>query len=522
MELEKKNIHRNRQSARVTTQLVLDDDVNVPDMKPDAIRIISQKANLNMEQKKVLSGRIVISGKMYFRVLYGTNEEDRKVQVLQGSIPFEETLMAEGVEERDEVDLRFLVDELQVGLINSRKISIKAVVTLIGEATSLCAEEVAVDIYPYPQVYTKKEPLKVLQLLADKKDIFRIKEEINLDNNYPNIYQILWYDMVPVRVSFKTGDDKLFLQGEIQAFILYQGEDENHSLQWMTKTFPLKGEMDCPGASELAIPDIRWQLSQQEAVPVQDFDGEERIIHLEGVLDFHLLMYEEEQIPVLKDAYSTAKTLTLEKAPVECEQLLLNNYVVVKKNQPFSQSENKGNILQTCHGQGKVRVEQVRQVEGGLEVEGTATVEVLYITAEDEVPMDSMTEKIPFTQFIEVPELTPECRILVHPQMENMDISMTAANQLEVKAAMGIQVLVLCKPEMEGVQSITVEPLDMEQLRNMPGMVGYIVRKGDSLWNIAKENCTTIENIKELNQIQSDELLPGQKLIILKNVEQGA
>lgn len=521
MELEKRNIHRNRQNARVVTQLVVDDDYNVPDSKPDAIRILSEMATVDVEQKKVLTGRICLSGKLHFRVLYGTNEEEQKVQVLQGQIPFEETIIAEGVEEKDEVDVRWMMDDLQIGLINSRKVSVKAIITLVAEANRLYDEEVTSDIYPCPQVYTKKEMAEMLQLLVDKKDIFRIKEEISLENSYPNIFNILWHDLVPTRVCFKAGDGKLSVQGEILVFVLYQAEDENHSLQWMTKTFPLKGELDCPGAEELCVDDIRWQLSNQEFTVAQDFDGEERVIHVEAILDLNIMMYREEQVPLLKDAYSTEKQLILEKEPLECEQLLLNNHVVVKLNQRLDRGEDKGNILQSCHGQGKVRIDQVRQTDKGLEIEGTAAVSALYITAEDDVPIDSMSERIPFSQTIEVPELNPQCRIVVRPQVENLEIATAAANQLDIKMAVGIHVLILCKPELEVVRNIAEQPLDLEQLREMPGMVGYIVKDGDSLWEIAKENCTTVENIKELNQIQSDEIRKGQKLIIIKNVEQG-
>lgn len=51
----------------------------------------------------------------------------------------------------------------------------------------------------------------------------------------------------------------------------------------------------------------------------------------------------------------------------------------------------------------------------------------------------------------------------------------------------------------------------------MPGIIGYIVKNGDTLWNIAKQFYTTVEDIKEMNDI-NEEVKQGQKLLIVKHV----
>ena len=44
----------------------------------------------------------------------------------------------------------------------------------------------------------------------------------------------------------------------------------------------------------------------------------------------------------------------------------------------------------------------------------------------------------------------------------------------------------------------------------------YTVKKGDSLWKIAKANSTTVQRITQLNDLRSDNLFPGQKLNLPK------
>ena len=75
--------------------------------------------------------------------------------------------------------------------------------------------------------------------------------------------------------------------------------------------------------------------------------------------------------------------------------------------------------------------------------------------------------------------------------------------------------------EQQGVKKITeVEqvPLNMEELQESPGIIGYIVKEGDQLWDIAKENYTTISEIVKTNQLSSEQIRDGDKILIIKTV----
>ena len=74
------------------------------------------------------------------------------------------------------------------------------------------------------------------------------------------------------------------------------------------------------------------------------------------------------------------------------------------------------------------------------------------------------------------------------------------------------------KETFEHITEVGEVPLDREALQQLPGLVGYIVKRGDTLWNIAKEYHTTVEAIMATNQKKGEELQIGEKLLIVKNV----
>ena len=53
----------------------------------------------------------------------------------------------------------------------------------------------------------------------------------------------------------------------------------------------------------------------------------------------------------------------------------------------------------------------------------------------------------------------------------------------------------------------------------MPGMIGYVVKPGDNLWKIAKSYHTTVDAIKDINDLDSDSISVGDHLLIVKELD---
>ena len=62
-------------------------------------------------------------------------------------------------------------------------------------------------------------------------------------------------------------------------------------------------------------------------------------------------------------------------------------------------------------------------------------------------------------------------------------------------------------------------PYSEEEISRIPSITGYIVKSGDTLWNIAKHYGTTIEKMKQYNENLTEPLETGQKLFLLKEME---
>ena len=144
MELLKKHIHMNRRRGNVTSQMTLDDDFNVPDSMDDVEELIMENGEVKIESVKNPGEKAEISGKLEFRILY--RRPGGELTALAGSIPFTETVHMPGLAENDYVQAGWELDDLNVGLINSRKLNVKALVTLELKADEIRDMEAASDV----------------------------------------------------------------------------------------------------------------------------------------------------------------------------------------------------------------------------------------------------------------------------------------------------------------------------------------------------------------------------------------
>ena len=135
MELVKKHIHMNRRRGNVTSQITLDDDFNVPDSMDDVEELILDSGEIQIESAKNLGEKVAVRGKLNFRVLY--RKPDGGLMTLAGTLPFEENVNVPGLKEQDFLQAGWELDDLNIGLINSRKLSVKALVTLKIQAETL-------------------------------------------------------------------------------------------------------------------------------------------------------------------------------------------------------------------------------------------------------------------------------------------------------------------------------------------------------------------------------------------------
>ena len=327
LELVKQNIHMNRWKNQVNTQVTLDDDFIVPDTMSDIAQVILDTGEIQMEPVKTQSEKVVVRGKLNFHVLY--RKEEGGLQTLGGLIPFEETVNVPGLEEKDYVGVSWQLEDLNTDIINSRKLSIKGIITLEVKVEALFDTEAAVDLGAVedeedniPQVETLKRTIDVAAIALRRKDTYRLKEEIALSGTKPAIDRILWTEMRLSGVTTRPLDGKIHLEGSLMVFVIYEGEGESAMVQWVEEAIPFSGELEMQGAVEEMIPAISARLIHKGVEEKPDYDGEMRELDVDAVIELDIRLYEERQLDILSDLYATNRELEVDTGEAYFDHIL--------------------------------------------------------------------------------------------------------------------------------------------------------------------------------------------------------
>lgn len=517
MKIVKSSVHMSRIKESRTTQITLDDDFILQDTKPDIVEIISKKTEILIDSVKVLEGKVVIRGKMPYHILY-LAEKQQGIYSMDGDIPIDEIINIDGVMEDNQVTIENNMEDVNISIINSRKINVRGIVSFTAGSEEVYEEDAIVDLEDAGGVQYIKKPVEVMKTIINKKDVCRIKEEMEIPSNKPNIGRMLWHCMTPGNVQMKIMDDRMSVKGDVNIFIMYAPQEEDSPIQWMENTVHFHGNVEMPGVEEGMTPNIIYNFTGATPEVYKDYDGENRLIRIDAALEMDIKVYDEDKIDIITDVYATDRKIIMKEKEAHFERMVAHNESHCRVSERFSADGGESRIMQICNVSGMVKVDDTECDKDELTISGVVEGDVIYMSSDDMMPVKSKKIIIPFEHNAEAIGLNETSHYFVRPSLEQISANMVSGDEIEIKAVIAADILVIQPVEEKIISDISEEELDMEMIKGMPGIVVHNVNDDETLWTIAKKFYTTVDNIKEINGLQNESIHKGDKLVLVKQV----
>ncbi len=512
MELNKRTIRKGEFEGAITHQMQMEIDINVPDAKDDIVKVLQCGGNLHITEVSKSDQYLRVVGNLQYQILCATDDEDHRVSCLEGKMTVDELIYIEGQE-----GAKYMVKcnqlDLAANMIHSRKLNVKAMVELCVDNMAMVEEELSTGVEIDDKVMTKVKSKKVLQLQQFQKDTYRIKEEVKLPSVKENIGKILMAKVGCHKVDTRAGQDEITFRGEYQFFCMYITDEWKED--WVDVNIPFEGRMDCHGLTDEMYHVMDTQI-QDLTVDIQmDEDGELRVFGVEATLEMDVIVYCEEEMEILEDMYTLDKKCVLKEKNIQVESLVLQNHSRCKVVENLSLPEIKDELLQICTCNGMIQTEQVETMEDGIHVDGILHLNFLYVNGNDKVPYASWQGMVPFSHVIDC-KVEGELAFTIDGKLEQLSVAMAGNDEVEVKAVVGFNSLVKEPELITIIDTVELSEFSKEERDSQAGIIGYIYKENDQLWNLAKKYHTTVDGILSVNQVEEKDVKAGHKLLIFK------
>lgn len=510
MNLLTHSVRQNIEKVQECEQVTFDHDYVIKDNKPDALRIVCQNGWIKVDEVKSAGENIWVSGNIEFELLYKGENTEGKAEAVKDVIPFQEKIVLEGVCDGDSIRVYAALEDLSIGIINSRKLFVRGIINMdiYAEHEECIAVAQKAD---EPGVEQLTKEVSLLELECQMKDILRVKCEANLPKTKPNIWKLLC-SMVDIRnVDYTYERERVTLTGECHVCVIYLSEEQEICCFETQESFT--NEIKCDSAEPGNIAWLRVQLATQQIETENDYDGEPRQLSIELAIAVDGKVWSEEKINILEDMYSVSKTIRPLPEDISVTRLLMKNQTKCRILEQLYRDSQENRIMRICGIKANAQLEQIKQTDNGIIVSGVLVVNCINIVEDDSCPIEMHTDQIPFEQFVEIPGINCNTYTETSVIVDQVQVNLMDNCEYEIKAIVGINAIALQQETVRVINSVEEEEIS-ENEQNTTGLVGYIVQKGEKLWDIAKKYHTTIDNIMTINSLSSDEIQQNDRLII--------
>lgn len=505
--------------SSVALQVTLDQDYNVPDNKSDIEKVIVENGEIQIQNIKTMPDKMILKGSLFWRMAYLKDRQNCTLDHMEGELPFEEVVNMDGLTEEARIRVDCEMEDLRVTMIHSRKVSVRSVVNVKVHASAVEEIPVVSEISDTEKhLCLQRRTLDVSGIAVRKKDTIRIREEMTLPGNKANMLELIWGEVQNRRVDIRPQDDKLLLRGEASVFCLYSGENEENPFEYAEADLPWQAELPCSGMREDMIVNSHLHKIAQSLEMKADMDGEMRLVMAEMVLEIDLEAYEEKKLQTVSDVYSLKRQLVPVYQEAAMRRVCIRNQTECKLYEKVRMPGEHAGVLQLCHPWAEIRMDRLELTEEGIRAEGVADVHILYVNEDDHLPLDIAGVMIPFACMIETGVLPKDVCFEVQPYLDQISAVMASGDTAEVKMTVRLDTLVCQYMTLHVMTEISEGEANDGYMESLPNMTGYVVKKGDTLFSLGKQFCTTAQEIRRLNHIEKEEISEGERLLIMKQM----
>lgn len=484
----------------------IDTEYNLPDYCPDIQKVLKCQVLPEISSYIISEDTLTCDGICDIRVLYLDSKGDT-VRCCDFTKDFSASVKIRATEEKAVAWIQCASDHVTCRAVSARRIDLHISVSLRALAV-VQRQELITSSIEEDTIEKLTSSYQASQAVNAVCHQFTIEDTLPLKNGKPPVETIL-RKSVSCRVSeCRLSEGRMNVTGTAELSFLYLSSVDGSTVERMNASVEFNQIIDCSGADENCICDLRAIAGESSLQPREDDMGEYTSVNMLCKVFLVAFLYKPCQIEAVDDAYSVQVPLELRYAQSALTQAQMVHSETLKKKCVLSVQEDEiEKILDIWCEQDSV---QSACDKGKLNYRVRFTVCLLYLGSQGRVLYaeksfdyncaselgDGLTRKTDTTS-----------------RTELWEYRITDKSTVEVSVETPVSTFLYSRSTVKYLISAGAGE-DSQPFEPEPRMLVYYASAGERLWDIAKSHRALLSDLRAQNELY-DETMPTDGPIII-------
>ena len=478
-------------------------DVIIPDSKADVADILFVDCIPTVEESMVNSGQITITGYAEFNIIYASDSDCQEVVRISTTIPFKSSFEVPTINSNSNINVSLLPENIDSEILNGRKISLNATINVEISCFNASTIEYAKEITSDYNIQTLTSVKNVCTFLGSDKINTTVKDTAMLPTSLPNIDNIVKYEARINNEENVISDNKIIFKGDLCVRIYYCSENED-KLNVFDSVIPFSDFANINDITPDSKTTIKSCINNVSLKVLPDSDELMRVIEFEVKITTNACAFNLEKLDLINDLYCTEKILIPQINNVNYNVINPTSSEDIAFREVITIPENENTNLISAFG--RIKNITIDNSQDKTMLKGNIEVTIIYRVLSNN-SLHSICVEMPVEHLMNY-----NMTNITSSNIANIDANQNEVGKFDVKINLNIS--------GEEIKSENIELLtDVAESEEVPeknsSLTIYYAKPGDTYWKIAKRFNTTLENLKELNNLNDmDKLAIGTPIII--------
>jgi hypothetical protein len=512
MEFTKKSLKINKLIQEKNLEYVYENDLIVPDTKPDVNSILQVDCDAIITDKQVKKGVILLYCKVNYKVIY-LSEETNSIKSIISENEFQYSIDIESSDTIVSPLVYVDLTKIEFEVMNGRKIRLKSSININCKIYKTEIIDIVSDVIDKTNsTQIRKNTIKISNTCIQDSLNFTVKDSLEVPFGKSSINDFLKADMRIESVETKLLNNKILVKGDINATFLYVGNFNENGLEYFETSIPFSEVIEVDNINEELECECECKISNSYYDLKEDLDGDIRLLDIENTIQFDFNINEEIEFELIEDIFDTNNDINITKNNFNFDTIVKADKVELSDSKAYTIPEELPAISEVYNVINKPYITSTIFKNGMLAVEGVIDTYFLYISDSKTNPIYSYKVEFPFNTEIDTNVDDEGIDFEIKIDLEHFDYNLNKNNDIFINYLININYKIIKVIDIEMIEG--AELVAFEENKDYPSITIYFVQKGDTLWDISKKYKISIDDLKIINDIEDNVLEPGRQILI--------